>query len=786
MKGFLVNGMQFEIRYYQKKYIYQCGDNSYALIDLQNLLENKSRVPLMYGNEHRSSLIKIANNLINLHGALFQEQLSTAQECALIDFLIARRLMKSAMPLHVLELGATNGILSFHLASIIGQYNVESSLCCVCSVDDSQWSDKVSKVENPPKLSRIIADNGKTELQSNKYDVVVINGNEAFTDADVVIREAKRLVNSNGIVICLEKQQQQLSRKFIKRFSKNEMFDVDSDIRVLYAESQKLPEENSDVPTEVKEMEDYLAEVRQALQGGTSGEQLRIYYRELEKHIDVAMQASLFDIKTKLIDCQDEVLNAMYPAKIEDNTSGHKIILSIGLLVSKGKETIQKCLESLTPFREQICCELIIVDTGCDANARHMLEGYADILKDFTWCNDFSKARNECLKFASGEWFLYLDDDEWLAEPEELIAFFKSGEYCKYGCASYIQRNFVDADATQYSDTWVARMVRRDDNTHFEGKIFEYLTPIRGVEKKLPGRAYHSGYAYPDEAAKRKHFERNYALLEEMIKEEPDQLRWRVLLLQEYYLMGDYAHVHELGEQTLKMTKECDTLCKAFLYYSLAKSCFFLGKYMESEENVLKYLEQKERSAGQSEDQLEQWAFPFIGECFDERKQKEVYSLLICDGLKRKDTEYLKQFLDCLQWNEQYGYAFEKMAESLIEAMCTMPRESIFEETILLMRNNASLWQYFVSEIRRWEAEGHEGTRNILDLIKSVLPEQQSDRKEEHAQAQLLELAEQIKERLRLLIANGMTEEAIAVIKQLQTMIPEDEELKELADELNV
>lgn len=786
MKGFLVNRMQWEIRIDQKKYIYQCGDDRYELIDLQNLLENKSQIPLLNGNARHGSLFDVINELNGLHYTLFQEQAATAQECMLIDFLIARRLMKSAMPLQIVEIGAANGILSFHLASMIGQYNAGSSLCCVCRVDDSQWAEKVSIVGRPPKLSRIIADYGQTGLKSDKYDVVVINGSQVFMDADVIVREAKRLVNSGGIVICLEKQQPMLSRKFRKRFSKYEAFGVDSDIRVLYAESQKLPEENSDMSAEVKEMQDYLAEVHKALQGGASREQLRIYYKELEKHIDVAMQTSLFDIKTKLIDCQDEVLNAMYPAELEDDTREKKIVLSIGLIVSKGKEMIQKCLESLTPIREQICCELIVIDTGCDADARNMLVGYADILQDFTWCNDFSKARNECLKYASGEWFLYLDDDEWLAEPEELITFFQSGEYCEYGCASYVQRNFVDAQVSQYSETWVARMVKRDDDTHFEGKIYEYLTPIRGEKKKLTCSVYHSGYAYPDEAAKRKHFERNHVLLEEMIKEEPDQLRWRLLLLQEYHLIGDYAHMYELGEQALKMTKECDDLCRAFLYYTLAKSCFFLGEYMLSEENALKYLEQKEWSTGQSEDRLERQAAPFVGECFDEAKLKEVYSLLICNGLKRKDTIHLKQFLDCLQWNEQYVYVFEKMAETLIEAMCTMPRETIFEETIRLMRNNVSLWQYFVSEIRRWEEEGHEGTRNILDLIKSVLPEKQSDQKEERAQTQLLELAAKVKERLRILIANGMTEEATAVIKQLQAMIPEDEELKELAEELNV
>lgn len=829
-----------EITFSKKQFLYRDGQHDQTLIDARKLIENNSRIPMVFGNDHRLSLIKITNILRGQHDALFAENLPAKQECMLIDFLIARRLLKSAMPLNIVEIGATKGILSFHLATMIGQYNVESSLFCVCnavgSTDNSQWTEKISKVDTLPKLSMITADYGQTGLQSHGFDVVVLNGSEFFIDAGKVVKEAERLVRSKGIIICLEKERSQLSDEFSKRFSEHETFEVDSDTAVFYAVCQKQTQEDMDKSTDVREIEDFLAEVRKALQEEQSKQQLSGYYKELERYIDNAIDNSLFDLKAELIGCQDEVLNAMYPVEFNEEVhmDKQKVILSIGLLVSNRKETIQKCLESLTPIREQIPCELIIIDTGCDADLRQILTGYADILKAFTWCNDFSKARNESMKYSSGEWFLYLDDDEWFVEPEELIAFFKSGEYHKYGCASYIQRNFLDMKASQYTDTWVARMIRRDDDTHFESKIHEYLTPVRGKKKHLHSKVYHFGYVYPDEATKLKHFERNRVLLEEMIKEEPDKLRWRLQLLQEYRSIDDYPHMYELGEQGLEQTKDCDSyadniylgafyaakvlakmgqeeyvvakqlclqaetdtrnteFCRAFLYQSLARICFFLGEYVLSEENALKYLEQKEWFSGHKEEQYEQQIAPFVGECFDEVKQKEIYSLLICDGLKRKDTIYLKQYLDYLKWNEKHVYVFEKIAETLIEAMCTMPREAIFEETIRLMHGHVPLWKYFVSEIQRLETEGYEGIRNIVNFIQSVLPELQGEPEQQNAQgqqiapeqAQLLELAERIKEQLRMLIANGMNKEATAIIGQLRSMLPEDEELIKLEEEL--
>ena len=57
-----------------------------------------------------------------------------------------------------------------------------------------------------------------------------------------------------------------------------------------------------------------------------------------------------------------------------------------------------------------------------------LLSEYTDHIVPFTWCDDFSKARNAGLKEAKGEWFLYIDDDEWFGDVQELIAFFKTRE----------------------------------------------------------------------------------------------------------------------------------------------------------------------------------------------------------------------------------------------------------------------------------------------------------------------------------------------------------------------
>ena len=111
------------------------------------------------------------------------------------------------------------------------------------------------------------------------------------------------------------------------------------------------------------------------------------------------------------------------------NPKKEKLKLSISLLVSNSIDTIEKCMNSLVPLLEQVPSELIIVDTGGTDGSIDIARKYADKVVPFTWCNDFAKARNAGFFEAKGEWFLFLDDDEWFEDVSEIISFFNSGEY---------------------------------------------------------------------------------------------------------------------------------------------------------------------------------------------------------------------------------------------------------------------------------------------------------------------------------------------------------------------
>ena len=530
------------------------------------------------------------------------------------------------------------------------------------------------------------------------------------------------------------------------------------------------------------------------------------------------------------------------------------IVLSIALLASDRKDTIGKCLESLAAIRKSVPSELIILDTGCSPEVRKVLEEYADKIADFTWCNDFSEARNVTLRMAEGEWFLYLDDDEWFSDTEDLVAFFTSGEYKHYASASYVQRNYLDMQGSQFTDTRVGRMAKRTPQLEFRSKIHEYLAPISGDNKSLCSRVDHYGYVYDTEEKKRAHFERNRVLLEQMIMEEPMVLRWRLQLLQEYRTMDDYARMEELGSAGIRMIREnsagtwkemeltlytgsfyaaqilaymgqedylhaytlCETakkekystrLFRAFLEEMLAKALFYIGLrkqtleegvefFRQSEQNAFAYLQEYAYFSANPQELYTLQVAPFVGECFDLVKIKEIYSILICDGLKLKSTDNLGKYIEKLCWNEQHVYVFEEIADILIEAMNTFEYDmasedkvfGIFSKTIRIMHGHNALWEYFGGKIQDLEQQGCD-VQKILQLIVAAIPQNTCDEGESLANTdemspEMQQLIVQIKEQLQLLIRQGLMDPAREIIAQVKTMVPCDTELEELEKQL--
>ena len=219
--------------------------------------------------------------------------------------------------------------------------------------------------------------------------------------------------------------------------------------------------------------------------------------------------------------------------------NSENIKLTISILASNRKDTIPKCLESLRPLLEQVSSELIITDTGCDEDLVAYMKNYTDNIVKFEWCNDFAAARNVGLRLARGQWFMYIDDDEWFEDVSELIQFFNSDESEKYVAASYVVRNYKSLKGDTYSEGVVGRINRMYDGIEFVGKVHECIERMDGKTKQCTSYVHHYGYVFADEEKKKQHFERNTRLLEEEVANNPIDARNYAHIYQEYRLVNE-------------------------------------------------------------------------------------------------------------------------------------------------------------------------------------------------------------------------------------------------------
>lgn len=232
-----------------------------------------------------------------------------------------------------------------------------------------------------------------------------------------------------------------------------------------------------------------------------------------------------------------------------------KYMLTISVMASNRKDTLPKTLESIRPILENVPSELIVTDTGCDEELLSIIRKYTDKVVKFQWCKDFSKARNVSVDMAQGEWYLYIDDDEWFDDVSPIIEFFNSRESEKYNAFDYLQRNYNNYEGTSWNDIPVGRATRLIEGQKFVDVIHEHFLHNLQPIKMVNAYVHHYGYVYKNTEDKLNHSKRNLELLEKQLAEGNHHLRQYVHMLQEYNGLNQHEKAYETAMQALEKAK---------------------------------------------------------------------------------------------------------------------------------------------------------------------------------------------------------------------------------------
>jgi tetratricopeptide (TPR) repeat protein len=133
--------------------------------------------------------------------------------------------------------------------------------------------------------------------------------------------------------------------------------------------------------------------------------------------------------------------------------------LSLCAIVKNEEAALPQCLSSV----KDIVDEMVILDTGSSDRTVEIAKEFGARVYHFEWCNNFSTARNESLKYVRGEWVLVLDADEVLV-PEIVPALKQAIKSDRHLLLNLVRQ---EVGATQSPYSLVSRLFRHHPDIYF-------------------------------------------------------------------------------------------------------------------------------------------------------------------------------------------------------------------------------------------------------------------------------------------------------------------------------
>lgn len=197
--------------------------------------------------------------------------------------------------------------------------------------------------------------------------------------------------------------------------------------------------------------------------------------------------------------------------------------LSLCTIVKNEEATLPRTLDSV----KDIVNEIVVLDTGSSDRTREIAQEYGARVYRFEWCDDFAAARNECLKYATGDWILVLDADEVLVPS--IVPQIEQAIQSDRALLINLIRQEVGATQSPYS--LVSRLFRNRPDIRFSrpyhAMVDDSVTEILKREPKWKIAAlsdvaiWHSGY-HKDAIAAKSKFQKAQAAMERYIAYYPN------------------------------------------------------------------------------------------------------------------------------------------------------------------------------------------------------------------------------------------------------------------------
>jgi len=260
----------------------------------------------------------------------------------------------------------------------------------------------------------------------------------------------------------------------------------------------------------------------------------------------------------------------------------------------------EKELERLLPSIYKSVDEIIIVDTGSTDRTVEVANKYANKVIDYTQSpdysllqytykdevyeviSDFAKARNESLKYATKDYILWLDADDFIGKQD--IARLRFHLMSKPNTATLLL--VADRRIDRDFQLLQLRVFPNHQGIEFSGRIHEQVA-VSIVEKGIKYShsevtVSHLGYRDNDEILKK--LARNEMLLEIEVKENPDNFMANLNFAKSLTGSGRFEEAEEYVDKAIYLVKNGLMMDSESVFLALLTKATLLGQKGKSKE----------------------------------------------------------------------------------------------------------------------------------------------------------------------------------------------------------
>lgn len=255
------------------------------------------------------------------------------------------------------------------------------------------------------------------------------------------------------------------------------------------------------------------------------------------------------------------------------------------VMIVKNEETfLEKCLLSVKDWVD----EIIIVDTGSDDDSINIARRFTKKLYFHPWEGSFSKARNQAMQYATGDWIFQIDGDEEMIEGSGIIL---RDTVNTAGSADAFLVTLIStySNGQKMARHNFERLFRNNGIIHYESIVHNQVV---GQTCTRPSKIeiMHYGYDIADEKKAHEKFIRTTELLKKKIAADFDDPMPHHYLGTSYLSRGLYQECIAESEKAIELSERIGDAHMGFLWshYNAAISYYRLGDLKNAQKHALR------------------------------------------------------------------------------------------------------------------------------------------------------------------------------------------------------